>query len=365
MGDRPSDAYRDPELAKGLVQQIKSRSQRPVRLMEVCGTHTVSLFRSGVRSLLPETLTLLSGPGCPVCVTAQGEIDAFVQLARRPDTIVTTFGDLLRVPGSGASLQEVKATGADVRIVYSAADALTIARANPAREVVFLGVGFETTAPTIAATLMGARRTGCPNFSVAATHKTVPVALEALLDRPDLEVDGLLLPGHVSVMIGMAGYRPFFDKTRMPAVVTGFEPTDLLMGIAELVSQIETGRPRLANAYPRAVTEAGNPKAMALLAQVFAPADVQWRGLGVIPASGLALRPEFEAFDALKRFEVEIVDTPEPRGCACGQILTGTRIPPQCPLYKTACTPVHPVGPCMVSSEGTCAAYYRYHDASA
>jgi hydrogenase expression/formation protein HypD len=222
-------------------------------------------------------------------------------------------------------------------------------------------VGFETTAPTIAAAIMGALQTGCTNFSVAAAHKTVPTALEALLARPDLKVDGLLLPGHVSVMIGLDGYRPFFDKTQMPCAVTGFEPTDLLMGIAELVTQIETGRPRLHNAYPRAVNAAGNPKAMGLLERVFEPADVQWRGLGVIPASGLVLRPEFEAFDALRRFNVEIEPAPEPKGCACGQILTGTRIPPQCPLYKTTCTPVHPVGPCMVSSEGTCAAYYRYH----
>lgn len=361
MAENKADAYRDPQLAKGLVEQIRTRSRRPIRLMEVCGTHTVSLFRSGVRSLLPETITLLSGPGCPVCVTAQGEIDAFVELAQRPGTIVTTFGDLLRVPGSGASLQETKAQGADVRIVYSAADALAIAQANPEKEIVFLGVGFETTAPTIAAALLGARQSSCANFSIAAAHKTVPAALDALLDGPDLEVDGLILPGHVSVMIGVDGYRPFFEKTKLPCVVTGFEPTDLLMGIAELVTQIETDRPRLHNAYPRAVTEAGNPKAMGLLSMVFEPADVQWRGLGEIPASGLVLRSDFSEFDALRRFDIQIENAPEPKGCACGQILTGIQIPPQCPLYKTACTPVHPVGPCMVSSEGTCAAYYRYH----
>lgn len=365
MTQDKADAFRDPELAKGLVDRIHTNSRRPVRLMEVCGTHTVALFRSGVRSLLPETLTLLSGPGCPVCVTAQGEIDAFVKLAQRPGTIVTTFGDLLRVPGSGASLQQVKLEGADVRIVYSATDALAIARANPDKEVVFLGVGFETTAPTVAAVLMSAHRSRCPNFSIAAAHKTVPAALEALLARPDLKVDGLLLPGHVSVMIGVAGYRPFFEKCRLPSVVTGFEPTDLLMGIFDLVTQIEEGRPRLANAYPRAVTEAGNPKAMALLERVFAPADVLWRGLGLIPASGLVLRPDFQDYDAFRRFDIQIEDLPEPKGCACGQILTGTLIPPQCPLYKGACTPIHPVGPCMVSSEGTCAAYYRYMDDSA
>lgn len=360
MSENKGAAFSDPELARGLVAQIRTRSRRSIRLMEVCGTHTVSLFRSGVRSLLPETITLLSGPGCPVCVTAQGEIDAFIELARRPDTIVTTFGDLLRVPGSGASLQAAKAEGADVRIVYSAADALAIAQKNPDKEVVFLGVGFETTAPTIAAALLGARQSGCANFSIAAAHKTVPAALDALLHRPDLEVDGLILPGHVSVMIGLDGYRPFFEKTKLPCVVTGFEPTDLLMGIAELVTQIEADRPRLHNAYPRAVTEAGNPKAMGLMEMVFRPADVQWRGLGAIPASGLVLRPEFKAFDAFSRFGIEIVDAPEPKGCACGQILTGTKLPPQCALYKTACTPIHPVGPCMVSSEGTCAAYYRY-----
>jgi hydrogenase expression/formation protein HypD len=361
MVQSKSDVYSDPQLAKGLVEQIKTRSTRPVRLMEVCGTHTVALFRSGVRSLLPETITLLSGPGCPVCVTAQGEIDAFVALADQPETILTTFGDLLRVPGSGSSLQAAKAKGADVRIVYSAADALAIAQANPDKEVVFLGVGFETTAPTIAAALLGARQSGCTNFSIAAAHKTVPAALEALLNRPDLKVDGLLLPGHVSVMIGVAGYQPFFEKTRMPCAVAGFEPTDLLMGIAELVTQIETDRPRLHNAYPRAVTDAGNPKAMGLLSMVFESADVQWRGLGEIAASGLVLRSEFSEFDALRRFDIQIENAPEPRGCACGQILTGTQIPPECALYKTTCTPVHPVGPCMVSSEGTCAAYYRYH----
>ncbi|MDJ0782148.1 MAG: hydrogenase formation protein HypD [Desulfosarcinaceae bacterium] len=364
MIERNFEAFRDPDLAKGLITQIRSRSRRPIRLMEVCGTHTVALFRSGVRSLLPDTIGLLSGPGCPVCVTAQGEIDAFVALAQRPDTIVATFGDLLRVPGSGTTLQAAKGEGADVRIVYSAVDALAFARDNPEKEVVFLGVGFETTAPTIAAAIFSARQSGCMNFSIAAAHKTVPAALGALLGRSDLKVDGLLLPGHVSVMIGVAGYRPFFNASQMPSAITGFEPTDLLMGIAELVTQIETGRPRLYNAYPRAVTEGGNPKAMALLEQVFAPADVPWRGLGRIPASGLVLRPEFERFDAFRRFDIQIVDAPEPKGCACGQILTGTRIPPECPLYKTTCSPIHPVGPCMVSSEGTCAAYYRYHQAS-
>ena len=361
MVEKTSDAYRDPQLAKGLIEQIRIRSQRPIRLMEVCGTHTVALFRSGVRSLLPETITLLSGPGCPVCVTAQGEIDAFVALADQPDAIVTTFGDLLRVPGSGASLQAAKANGADVRIVYSAADALAIAQANPSRQVIFLGVGFETTAPTIAAALLGARRSGCNNFSVAAAHKTVPAALTALLQRPDLKVDGLILPGHVSVMIGVEGYQPFFEKTRMPCAVAGFEPTDLLMGVAELVTQIETDRPRLHKAYPRAVTDAGNPKAMQLLSMVFESADAQWRGLGQIPDSGLVLRSDFSAFDALRRFDIRIENAPEPKGCACGQILTGTQIPPECALYKRVCNPINPVGPCMVSSEGTCAAYFRYH----
>jgi len=355
-----SNAFHDPEIARHLVQRIRRASQRPVRFMEVCGTHTVSIFRSGIRSLLPESISLLSGPGCPVCVTAQGEIDVFIALARQPETIVATFGDLIRVPGSGSSLQREKADGADVRIVYSTFDAVELARQNPGKRVVFLGVGFETTAPTVAAAILAAHQEGLDNFFVMSAHKTVPPALEALA-AGELNIDGFLLPGHVSVIIGVAAYRPFFDAHRVPCVVAGFEPSDLLQSIAMLTDQVASGRPALENAYSRAVSDEGNPKAVAVMNEVFAVSDADWRGLGTIAASGLAIRETYAAFDAVREFDIHVATKSEPKGCACGEILTGVKIPPQCPLYKTVCNPMAPVGPCMVSSEGTCAAYYRYH----
>jgi hydrogenase expression/formation protein HypD len=354
-------AFSDPAIARHLADRIRRRCNRPIRLMEVCGTHTVSIFRSGIRSLLPEAITLLSGPGCPVCVTTQSEIDAFIALAREPDTIVTTFGDLIRVPGSGSSLQREKAEGADVRIVYSTFDAVAVARENPTQQVVFLGVGFETTAPTVAAAILAAQREGLTNFFVISAHKTVPPALEALVAGP-INVDGFLLPGHVSVIIGTQAYRPFFDAHRIPCVVAGFEPTDLLQSIAMLVDQVADRQPALENAYPRAVTATGNPKAMAVSETVFETVDADWRGIGRIPGSGLAIREPYAAFDAVRALGIALKPAAEPTGCACGEILTGLKIPSQCPLYKTVCNPMAPVGPCMVSSEGTCAAYYRYHD---
>ena len=350
----------DPAIARHLVDRITRTSQRPIRLMEVCGTHTVSIFRSGIRSLLPETVSLLSGPGCPVCVTAQKEIDAFIKLAREPDTIVATFGDLIRVPGSGSSLQREKADGADVRIVYSTFDALTLARQNPDKRVVFLGVGFETTAPTVAAAILAAGQQELDNFSVISAHKIVPPALTALA-AGRINIDGFLLPGHVSVIIGLDAYRPFFETHRVPCVVAGFEPADLLQGIAMLVDQIEANEPALENAYARAVTATGNVKAVNVMNAVFQVVDADWRGIGTIAASGLAIREEYATFDAVSAFGIHLQPAPEPKGCACGEILTGIKIPPQCPLYKTVCNPMAPVGPCMVSSEGTCAAYYRYH----
>jgi hydrogenase expression/formation protein HypD len=355
-----SRAFHDPAIARHLARRITRASRRPIRLMEVCGTHTVSIFKSGIRSLLPETVSLLSGPGCPVCVTAQQEIDAFITLAREPDTIVATFGDLIRVPGSGSSLQREKADGADVRIVYSTFDALTLARENPDKRVVFLGVGFETTAPTVAAAILAAGQQGLENFFVISAHKIVPPALTALATGR-INIDGFLLPGHVSVIIGLDAYRPFFEANQVPCVVAGFEPADLLQGIAMLVDQIEANAPALENAYPRAVAASGNVKAVNVMNAVFQVADADWRGIGTIAASGLAIRDEYAAFDAVNAFGIRLQPVPEPKGCACGEILTGMKIPPQCPLYKTVCNPMAPVGPCMVSSEGTCAAYYRYH----
>jgi hydrogenase expression/formation protein HypD len=355
------DEYRDAEISRNLIEKIKLIGQKEARLMEVCGTHTVSIFRSGIRSVLPATISLLSGPGCPVCVTDQAEIDAFIELARIDDVIVTTFGDLMRVPGTQSSLQKESAAGRDIRMVYSTFDALEIARKNPAKQVVFLGVGFETTAPTIAAAILSAAQTNVANFSVISAHKLVPPALEALMAASDVQIDGFILPGHVSVIIGLDAYQPFFDRHQIPCVVAGFEPTDILQAIFMLVEMLESKSPGLDNAYQRAVTAEGNAKAQQILAEIFEPADTCWRGIGMIPQSGLKIRSTYAAHDAAKLFDVQVPDAKTPKGCACGEILTGTKTPPECTLYKKACTPMDPVGPCMVSTEGTCAAYYKYH----
>lgn len=355
------DEYRDAEISRHLVRKITSISTKNVRLMEVCGTHTVSIFRSGIRSLLPQTISLLSGPGCPVCVTDQAEIDAFIELARIDDVIVTTFGDLMRVPGTRSSLQKESAAGRDIRIVYSTFDALEIARKHPAKKVLFLGVGFETTAPTIAAAILSAAQAGVNNFAVMSAHKLVPPALAALTASGNVRIDGFILPGHVSVIIGVNAYRPFFDQYQIPSVIAGFEPGDILHAVGMLVEMLESNSPALENAYRRAVTAEGNTKAQRILAEIFEPADARWRGIGMIPQSGLKIRKRYAAYDAQKLFDLQIPEAGPPRGCACGQILTGTKIPPECALYKKACTPMDPVGPCMVSTEGTCAAYYRYH----
>ena len=353
--------YRDADISKGLVQKIQALNKQEIRLMEVCGTHTVSIFRSGIRTVLPKSIALLSGPGCPVCVTDQKEIDAFIALARLEDVILTTFGDLMRVPGTVSSLQKEKAEGCDIRVVYSTMDAVELAAKHPRKKIVFLGVGFETTAPTIAAAIQSARQMGLKNFSVFSAHKLVPPALEALMSMSEVHVDGFILPGHVSVIIGTDAYLPFFNRFQIPCVVAGFEPADILQAVHLLVLQIENASPQLENAYGRAVTRQGNPSAKKLLLDTFDVMDVAWRGIGMIPASGLKIKADLAAFDAEKQFSFEVPVSEEPKGCACGEILTGTKKPFECPLYKTRCTPMSPVGPCMVSTEGTCAAYYRYH----
>lgn len=356
------DEYRDPTISEHFVQRIAAMSRKNIRLMEVCGTHTMSIFRSGIRTLLPDAITLISGPGCPVCVTAQKEIDAFIELARVDDVVLATFGDLLRVPGANSSLQKERAAGRDVRIVYSTFDALEIAQKNPDKKIVFLGVGFETTAPTIAASILSAKEMSIDNYYVYSAHKLVPPALNALMETKGVKIDGFILPGHVSVIIGVNAYLPFFNHYKIPSVIAGFEPIDLLQAISMLVEQIETGKPRLGNGYQRAVTHEGNGKAQSVMADVFETVDASWRGIGVIPGSGLKIRKAFASFDAEKMIQFETHDSEEPKGCACGEILTGLKIPPECPLYTKKCTPTDPVGPCMVSSEGTCAAYYRYHN---
>jgi hydrogenase expression/formation protein HypD len=353
--------YRDAEISRQLVKQIQRVSTRKIRLMEVCGTHTVSIFRSGIRSLLPDTISLLSGPGCPVCVTDQTEIDAFIALARFEDVILATFGDLMRVPGTLTSLQKEKAEGCDVRVVYSTMDAIELAAKYPQKKIVFLGIGFETTAPTIAAAIQTARQMSLKNFSVFSAHKIVPPALNALMSMKNVRVDGFILPGHVSVIIGKNAYQPFFERFQTPCTIAGFEPADILQAIHLLVSQIEAGAPCLVNAYGRAVTDQGNRTAKKLLQDTFDSVDVAWRGIGIIPGSGLKIKESLAAYDAEKKFAIDVPVSENPKGCACGDILTGIKKPFECPLYKTRCTPMSPVGPCMVSTEGTCAAYYRYH----
>ncbi|MCK5195107.1 MAG: hydrogenase formation protein HypD, partial [Desulfobulbaceae bacterium] len=308
------EEYRDPEISRNIVKRIKAASQKQIRLMEVCGTHTMSIFRSGIRGLLPATVSLLSGPGCPVCVTSQNEIDAFIALSRFDDVIITTFGDLIRVPGTDSSLQKERAEGSDIRMVYSTFDALEIARINPNKKVAFLGVGFETTAPTIAASILTAMEMRLNNYFVFCAHKVLPPALDILMKVKETKIDGFILPGHVSVIIGIKAYLPFFEQYQTPCVVAGFEPVDILQAILMLVEQIEAGGPELVNGYKRAVTFDGNQKAQKIMEDVFETIDANWRGIGTIPKSGLKIREEFAAYDARKVFEIEITDSMDPKG---------------------------------------------------
>jgi hydrogenase expression/formation protein HypD len=352
--------YRNKDVCQTLSNMIRDISTHEIRLMEVCGTHTMAISRNGIRKMMPEIVTLLSGPGCPVCVTSQQEIDQFIALAKYPDVILTTFGDVMRVPGSESSLQLERANGADIRIVYSATDSLDIAEKNPDKQVVFLGVGFETTGPTIAATVFTAANRKIENFSVMSAHKLVPLALKALMENKKVNVDGFICPGHVSVMIGADAYVPIVENYHIPCVIAGFEPADILHAILLIIEQIENGYARVDIAYKRAVNTHGNPKAMDVLLQVFEACDATWRGIGLIPDSGLRFRDEFKQFDATSGFNLVVPDVPEPAGCVCGEILTGLKSPHQCALFAKTCTPENPIGPCMVSSEGTCAAYYKY-----
>jgi hydrogenase expression/formation protein HypD len=360
-----SSEYRDPELAKALVEAIARDVQGYagcMTLMEVCGTHTMSIYQHGIRNLLPEQVRLISGPGCPVCVTPITYVDQAVAYARRPRTIVATFGDMIRVPGSTSNLQREKAEGADVRIVYSALDALSIAEKNPEKVVVFLGVGFETTAPTIGGSLLEAEKRGLENYFVLCAHKTMPAPMTALTCDPELKVDGYICPAHVSAVIGSDAYRPLADKFGVPCVVTGFEPVDMLRGIQLLVRQVVAGEAKVESEYSRIVKPEGNRAAQAILDKIFEPCDAEWRGIGPIPDSGLRLRAAYRKFDALTALPVEVEEPREHKGCLCGEILKGKVTAKDCPLFRKACTPEHPIGACMVSSEGTCAAEYKYGD---
>lgn len=354
-------AFKDPKLARGLIETIHRLAPEHATLMEVCGTHTVAIARNGIRDLMPKGLRLASGPGCPVCVTCNRDIDTVIALVRIPNVTITTFGDMTRVPGSTSSLLAEQAAGRSVEIVYSPLDALAFAKAHPEREVVFVGVGFETTTPLVAMAIKRAKAMGLSNFTVFAAHKNMPGALELLVGDPTLELDALILPGHVSTIIGAEPYRFLAEKYGIPGVITGFEPVDVLQGIAMLVRQLHEGRAEIEIAYARGVMPEGNPVALAAIDEVFETCTATWRGLGDIPGSGYRIRDEFANFDAVRRFEPDVEPTRDPKGCRCGDVLRARIAPNECPLFRTVCTPENPVGPCMVSSEGSCAAYYRYY----
>ena len=354
--------FKDPALARELVRAIgRFAPAGGATLMEVCGTHTVSIARAGIRDLMPEGTRLASGPGCPVCVTCNRDIDTVIALARVPGVTIATFGDMTRVPGSTSSLLAEQAAGHDIQIVYSPLDALALAQANPDKQIVFVGVGFETTTPLVARAVKRASDLGLDNFSIFAAHKNMPNALEAIVADPQLKIDALILPGHVSTIIGAKPYQFLAERYGVPGVITGFEPVDVLQGIAMIMRQLHEGRAEIEIAYARGVMPEGNPHALAAIDEVFETCTATWRGLGDIPGSGYRLRDEYARFDAVQRFQPDIEPTVEPKGCRCGDVLRGIMAPNECPLFRKVCTPENPIGPCMVSSEGSCAAYYRYY----
>ena len=343
------------------LRDIVGAHGKKIRLMEVCGTHTVAIFRAGLRQILPEGVELVSGPGCPVCVTADDYIDAAIAYAGMEDVIITTFGDMLKVPGTHSSLAAAQAAGADVRIVYSPLDALTIAAENPTKKIVFLAVGFETTAPTEAAAVLAAEAQGIRNFFLLSAQKLVPPVMRALIDGGETHVDGFLLPGHVAVVTGTETFAFLARDYAVPGVVGGFQPLEILRAIQLLVRQIGAGEARIENAYETVVRPAGNPVARAAIERVYEPASVRWRGLGEIPASGLLMREEYAAFDFARVRPLSVGVVGDGRhGCRCGEVLRGAIVPRDCNLFGKACVPEHAVGPCMVSVEGTCAAWYKY-----
>ncbi|MBX6391166.1 MAG: hydrogenase formation protein HypD [Frankia sp.] len=354
------EEFRDPELAERLVKEIHAVTTRPWALMEVCGGQTHSIIRHGIDQLLPDGIEMIHGPGCPVCVTPLETIDRALDIASRPGVIFCSFGDMLRVPGSGADLFRVKSAGGDVRVVYSPLDALTLAIDNPDREVVFFGIGFETTAPANAMAVHQARRLGVRNFSLLVSHVLVPPAISAIMEAPSCRVQAFLAAGHVCAVMGTGEYPALAERYRVPIVVTGFEPLDILEGVRRAVTQLEAGQHEVDNAYPRAVPAEGNPAARALLAEVFEVTDRPWRGIGTIPRSGWRLAPAYADFDAELRFEVDGLRATEPAACRAGEVLQGLIKPHECAAFGTECTPRRPLGATMVSAEGACAAYYRY-----
>jgi hydrogenase expression/formation protein HypD len=358
-----AERYRDPVTGRALAAEIAALAEpgRHYRIMEVCGGHTHAIYRYGLEDLLPESVELVHGPGCPVCVIPMGRLDDAVTLARTPGVTLCTFGDMMRVPGAGGSLLDARAQGADVRLVYSPLDALRYAREHPDREVVFLAVGFETTAPSTAVTLLRARAEGIGNFSVFCNHVTIVPPVRAILESPDLRLDGFLGPGHVSAVVGCRPYEFVAKEFGLPLVVTGFEPVDILLALAMVLRQMAEGRAEVENEYQRVVPWDGNPAALAVLREVFTlRPHFEWRGMGFIARSALALADGFAGFDAERRFEVPGVRVADPKACQCGEVLKGVLKPWECKVFGTACTPETPIGTCMVSPEGACAAYYQY-----
>jgi hydrogenase expression/formation protein HypD len=347
---------------KKRLDSAAAKFGREVKIMEVCGTHTVSAFRCGLRSLLPDNVELISGPGCPVCVTAQEYIDGVVDLCRSGKATIATYGDMVRVPGTGGSLETARADGGEVRVVYSVLDALKLSAKRAPRPVVFVAVGFETTAPATAAAVKEANKNGIDNFYILSAHKLVMPAMMALLEDGKAQIDGFLCPGHVSVIIGSDAYSPIAERFGRPCVVAGFEAGQMLAGITRIVEQLLDGGSGVESVYAGVVSKDGNRVAQQLLEEVFEPADERWRGLGRIPESGLALRSDFERFDGFREFDVKMEETDDLPGCSCGLVITGRLSPVQCPLFGNTCTPVNPMGPCMVSSEGSCSAWFKYRD---
>jgi len=357
------DEFRNAAVARDLAAEIHAlmdRIDRPVCLMEVCGTHTMSIYRHGIKSIIPSSIKLLSGPGCPVCVTPNRYLDQAIAFSRIDDVVITTFGDMLNVPGSSTTLARERAAGRDIRTVYSPLDALTLARKNPDKKVIFLAVGFETTSPTIAGTLLEAQEGNSTNFFVSCAHKLIPPAMQLLVADPDLRIDGFICPAHVSAIIGSDAYNFLARDHGIPCVITGFEPLDILQGIFMLLQQIVTCSPRVETQYSRVVKPGGNPTALRLLYEVFETSNASWRGLGIVPESGLSLAKVYARFDACAVFQVSCEPEKEHPGCLCGEVIKGKAEPGTCRLFRSVCTPVSPVGPCMVSQEGTCATHYKY-----
>ncbi len=354
------DEYQDKNLAKKLATSIAKNSSKQISIMEFCGGHTHAIMRYGIREILPQTVELRSGPGCPVCVTSHADIDKVIALAQIDGVIVATFGDMIRVPGSYSSLQQAKAEGSDIRVIYSAMDAVDLARSNPQKPVILIGIGFETTAPTIAASIIQAQQEGIANFFVLSLLKRTPPVIKALLDTGEIRLDGIIGPGHVSAIIGSEPYEFIPQNYGVGCVISGFEPIDILLCIDKLVKQSEANLPRVEIAYRRAVKPQGNKKALEIITTAFVFGGADWRGIGVIPESGWNLKPAYKHFDANIAFQVTLKPVIEPVGCRCGDIIRGVAKPTECKLYGKSCRPESPSGPCMVSSEGACAAYYRY-----